>query len=288
MLKRYRPPVLAVIGLIISAEAQAEVVRHDAKSHSAVQQGQAKPKADAPPSIPVAVQYDIHRAARALDAANDQKPSSTDERNAKAQEDVAWWTPGLFFLGTVEMFLTSAGVFLVWRTLEASWAAQREAKRAADAAEKALAADRPHVYPMPIQSNLRAYFGGITNEANIRFRVQNVGKAPARIVHFIVSANPVSREGEMPGSQYRQEVRTYALGSGDYFEMDINIANSITARDDLNVSLRRNYRLLHISPWVSYLDPNGEVHDTTETWRFFMEGTPDELRRVKGDGDRNT
>lgn len=143
MSRRYWLPVIAVVGLLGSVQAQP--IRHSASGNTTAQQGQPEPAADTPPNLPISVQNDIHGIASALKAANDKKPSSTDERNARAQEQVAWWTPGLFFLGVLELLITSAGVWLVYRTLfhtkraaEAAWDAVAETKIANEIAKKGL------------------------------------------------------------------------------------------------------------------------------------------------------
>jgi hypothetical protein len=67
---------------------------------------------------------------------------------------MAYWARLMFFIGSVEILVTAAGVFLVYRTLRATWAAKDEAKRAADAAEKTLEQAERHG-----KQGMRAYVG---------------------------------------------------------------------------------------------------------------------------------
>lgn len=172
MSRRYWLPLIAVVGLLGSVQAQP--VRQSPSGQAAAQQRKTKPAADAPPSIPVTVQNDIHGIASALKTANDKQPSSTDERNAKAQEDVAWWTPWLLLVAFLEMLVTGAGVWLVYRTLY-------HTKRAADAA---------HATVQSMESTsarqLRAYvhvwrctMSISEGAAHVRVRLENAGSTPA-------------------------------------------------------------------------------------------------------------
>jgi hypothetical protein len=142
---------VAAIGISLAGSVQAQTVGHRSSNSSATQ-SQAKPQTDASPAISVAVQNNIQRIAGALESANKKPPSETDERNAKAQERVANWTPWLFGVALLEAIITAGGVYLVYRTLFATRQAVRHAERAADAAERALTASR-----ISSEKQLRAY-----------------------------------------------------------------------------------------------------------------------------------
>jgi hypothetical protein len=183
MSRRYWLPLIAVVGLTLPVHAQS-VGNQSAHKPSATQ-GAPKPKADAPPAISVAVQDDIKRIARALETANDKPESAAEksraEQDLQAQKDMVTWARGMFWAGVAELLLTVAGVLLIWRTLRASWAAAREAKRAADAAHTALEDSR-----ISSEQQLRAY----VNVSKMRAKLEgnllwfkiifvNAGQTPA-------------------------------------------------------------------------------------------------------------
>lgn len=148
MSRSYWLPAIA-LGLVLAGAANANPIRHQTSHSEQAPGAQPKPKPDAPPSIPVSVQNAIQRIASALESANNKQPTKAEKKqaykNLRSQQHMAKWAKWMFFTGVAETLLTLLGVFLVWKTLEASWAAAREAKRAADAAQDALnALDRPH------------------------------------------------------------------------------------------------------------------------------------------------
>ena len=85
-------------------------------------------------------------------------------------------------IGAFEAILTAAGIFLVWRTLRASWAARDEAERAADAAEKSVKVARNigraqvRAYLSCSDSTYFVHSSGIT----VWPRFKNSGQSPTR------------------------------------------------------------------------------------------------------------
>jgi hypothetical protein len=101
---------------------------------------------------------DIHRLANALEAANSRQRTPADKReaiqNLQVQENMAAYAGRMFWVGVAESIITFVGVVLVGFTLAATRSAASEAKRAADAAMKAL--DQSEIYA---RQELRAYLG---------------------------------------------------------------------------------------------------------------------------------
>lgn len=141
MTKHYWLATLAVIMVTLMSSTYAQSMG-EAPGRQETGSKHNEPKANVPLEIGPAIQKDIHSIATALDAANRKQPSKAEEtradRNLDAQEKMAAAVPYMFGVGFSEMLITLGGVFLVWRTLKATWAAKNEAQRAADAAEKSL------------------------------------------------------------------------------------------------------------------------------------------------------
>jgi hypothetical protein len=117
---RYWLSLIAAIGLTASF-AHAQGVGNDAGSKPSATQSASQPRPDAPPTIPISVQNDIKSIARALETANDKQPSQDEEDRAKrdltAQEDMAFWASLMFGATVLGIFLSGAGVWLIYGTL---------------------------------------------------------------------------------------------------------------------------------------------------------------------------
>lgn len=208
MSRRYWLPLFAVVGLNLAGEVHAQTVRQDARGNASTQQGAPKPKTDAPPAVPIAVQNDIERIARALETANQKRPSPTEEdrakRNLASQEkmaDATGWAEGMFFLGLAEILITAAGVFLIYRTLIYTARGAADAKRSADAAEESLketrraanatvGAERDRLRPQDIF--LQNVAGTFTAQELLEWdyifvRFRNGGKSAANVVTISVN-----------------------------------------------------------------------------------------------------
>jgi len=194
MSRRYWLPILAVVGLILSGQVNAQAVGNDARGQPSASQGQPKPKADPPPAVSAAVQNDIHRIAGALESANDEQASAGERQRAQQNLDdqnrMAFWASAMFWVGLAEAVITACGVFLVYWTLvhtrraaNAARDAVAEAARATEVASKALiASNRAWVKPeIGLGSPLIIYPDDNETGASVSvsFRLKNIGNAPA-------------------------------------------------------------------------------------------------------------
>lgn len=209
-------PVCAAVGIALATQVQAQGIRHDARGGSPTANSKAKPKGDQQPSPPIAVQDDIHSIARALETANDRKPSSTDERNAKAQEKVADWTPWLFGVAGLEMLVTAAGVWLVYRTLVHTKRAADAARDAVDEARAATQATR-EVGKAQVRAYLTCEGANFAVERDwmvCRPRIKNYGNSPAsnvRLCAAVSSQKLIFVPQQAPKSEIR-ESKDFAIG----------------------------------------------------------------------------
>jgi hypothetical protein len=191
-----------LILLLTAGAAHAQGVGHNSGRDASPEQSQSKPKADTQPSIPMAVQNDIHGIASALEAANKKQQSDEEKKQARsnlaAQEKIAAWAPWVFWAAFGEMIVTAFGIFLIWRTLKASWTAANEARRQANAAEKSLDQTK-----LTSESELRAWVDiDVTmqefrrSEETVTFVVEiklmNIGKTPAPKTWISHSIRPAS------------------------------------------------------------------------------------------------
>ena len=230
----------AALGILLLAFALThgtgtQAVSNDASGNRRPQQRQTPIQSNAQPVLPASVQDAIQRIAGALEAANQKLPSSEEKdqaaRNLAAQEKIARWAPYVFFAALGEFLVTAAGVFLVWKTLEAT-------QRAATAAENTLG---------ELQKNaaleLRAYLSveplGIrllsgSNNCLGQVSVRNVGKVPAKnVVVFVHMRFSDQRDTKFdvpkdPDNVLRaiQPGATMTQGSVDYLLLqDIMTAN---------------------------------------------------------------
>lgn len=120
--------------------------------------------------------FDIHRIARAIDSEKIGGPSSTEERNTKAQEDVAWWAPGLFWLALCELVIIVYGVVMVRNTL-------REARR------EFAASHRPKIIVRRLRlSRFFEPFNEHTAPLQVEITASNRGDVPAQITGISATA----------------------------------------------------------------------------------------------------
>jgi hypothetical protein len=141
------------------------------------------------------IHQELDRIARALEVANNAKQSAEERKleidNRDAQAAMARWAEKMFYTAVVELSLTAGGIFLLWRTLNASWAAAREARRAADIAENATnKLERPHLFiespeiegSVANRIRLRLMLTEMPNDFMPTYDIFNYGRSPGIIV----------------------------------------------------------------------------------------------------------
>ena len=150
MPRSYWLPAIA-LGLALAGAANAQPIRHHTSRNTGPAQAETKPSTDAKPSELVAVQNDLQRIARALEAANSKQQASDEKYRAEQdlhdQNEMARWAKWMFWDGIGETILTIIGVFLIWRTLihtrKGAEAAASQVRIMRDASEDQL---RPYVF----------------------------------------------------------------------------------------------------------------------------------------------
>jgi hypothetical protein len=211
----YRLSICAAVGLALlatSVAAQPVNQNRAARPNAAQRQNQARP--NSAPAIPPAVQADRDRIAKALETANaDQNAGAKEQRekdDLKAQQDMAGWAGVMAAVAGLEALITLTGVILVGFTLAATRNASREAKRAADAAEKAIVTTRD------------------IGEAQTRAYVQITQARGAIVTHGAVTdygtlcpcvTIEVSNTGRSPALAFRWSVQTVYLYDGSKAEL---------------------------------------------------------------------
>lgn len=268
MSRRYWLPLIAVVGLALASGAYAQGVGNNATSKPSATRSSAKPKTDAPPSIPVAVQNDIHGIATELHTANQNSESPEEKdsakRNLQSQEDMAKWAGRMFGVGLGEMLVTLAGVILVWRTLRATWASQKEAKRAADAAHKMIEA-----MDATARKQLRAYITIDEVEVSrwddnspvvFKITVQNTGQTPAKHAAVRHDTKVVSSIEDRDFTNETTGIidADITIGAGKSRKVTlVSEAITITA-----AAAAQFNRILLAYGFVTYQDVFGETHTT--------------------------
>ena len=212
----------AVILILIAATAYAQPTGRNGSAQPCAQPRQAQPITNPNPSLPPAVQDDLNRIAGALEASNAHPEATAEQQRAqddlKAQQDMAKWAKFMFWAATAETLVTLVGVILVWLTLNATWAAKGEAKRAADAAEKTV--DTMQTFG---RQELRAYLSvnpvnhgnfGASN-FNPIIALKNTGQTPATdVTAWICGAVlPHPHSGDLPANQQEPKPK-FVLGPG--------------------------------------------------------------------------
>jgi hypothetical protein len=161
MSRSYWLPVIAAVGLVLSGSIQANPIGHGPGDHHGTKQATGEPQTNSQPATAIAVQNDIKRIASALEAANAKQPSADDKQqaqeNLEAQKRMAFWARFMFFVALAETIVTAFGVWLVWHTLKASWAAAIAASEGTKKAGEAIAQSEAHS-----RRQLRAYVGVVS------------------------------------------------------------------------------------------------------------------------------
>jgi len=179
MFRGYWLPAIA-LGLILTSSTYAQTVSHHPSHSHEAGAGHAQPTANVPPSLPITVQDYIKRIASALEAANAKKPSADEQRRAdedlNAQKEMARWAKWMFWVGVAELLLTMLGVFLVWRTLKASWAAANAAENTLNAMKDTAARELRAYVGVTVE---RQSFPEYGQPMHFKISVKNHGQTPA-------------------------------------------------------------------------------------------------------------
>jgi hypothetical protein len=264
MSRRYWLPLIAVVGLTLAANAQG--VGNQTADKPSTSKNAAQPKPNPPPSIPVAVQGDIERIARALEAAN-AKPepadqASREERDVRAQEYMASWVPKMFWLGGIEIVLTMIGIGLVWQTFQ-------QTRRAAKAAEDAVtttqsigeAGVRAYLH---IKSVSVAFWKGF-DKPIFDVVVTNTGQSPG---HRLVCGAQVRYEwgvdcpaGPLP-TGWRNELGK-AVPVGGEESLNVQCGQIPLTAEDAATSLKEEFgALMHVHIAFAYRDVFDKIWDS--------------------------
>jgi hypothetical protein len=296
MSRRYWLPILAVVGLLAGG-VQAQPISHGASGDAHPGKSQHKPKSDAPPSIPLSVQDDIHSIARALEAANkkpdapkdNSEPDQYAKKNLEDQSRMAFWAAGMFWVGLLELIVTLVGVGLVWRTLKATWATKDEAKRAADSAADAVtkAQDTMEQAERHARQELRAYFSISKRECSIptaagftqiRLKIKNCGSTPAYRFHQSLSAwvdtypIPLNRPSIRDGIKFRGKLY---IGPGE----EIRQQSRVRIFEADIPEIRAGKKAIWCSGVIHYRDAFGVSrclkHESFASWAMLFEDADD-------------
>lgn len=146
MSQSYWVSVLAAVGLILTVSLHAEARGHADHRPAALGKTAAPIAANSQLVIPTIVQTDLDRIANALEAANSYSEGPAEKKdtqeNLQAQRDMARAADRMFWIGLVEIVLTSIGVILIALTFRAT-------KRGAEAAQNSFKAmvriERPYL-----------------------------------------------------------------------------------------------------------------------------------------------
>jgi hypothetical protein len=206
MSRRYWLPILAVVGLVLAAGADAQQASKTHGSQPSAAKSQPAPQQQPQPSVPPSLQHSLDRIGTALESANNKQTPQDETDRAKqdlaAQLRMADDADAMFHVGLAETVITFIGVLLVLGTLIYTRDAARDAKCSANAAENSLeearraanatvGAERDRIRPHQIFLN----DGGVPDQTpnqmlqldNITLRFRNGGRSAANIVAISVN-----------------------------------------------------------------------------------------------------
>jgi len=197
--------VLALVGAAYGQEINPTDNYHAIQNGAP--QSQQKPSSGAPPGLPIAVQNNVERIARALETANNKQEAADEKRRAEQylrdQDQLATLGWYMFGAALVELALTGAGIWLLWNTLRATRANIGETKRAADEAKRQAdiaqasfeSVETPRVYPtelryfsestplrIPRPGSGSGPFIGTHPGLSCATKFRNYGRAPAKMI----------------------------------------------------------------------------------------------------------
>ena len=167
-----------VLGLVLAAgAANAQGIGHDSRGHESPGH-QANPEPKPQPSDLAAIKDQIQSIVAALQAANNKTESPEEKdranRDLAAQEQIAAWAPAVFWVALAELIVTSAGVVIVWMTLQAAWEDISESRRIGQAQVRAYVSIKAVVVDF-----MTDFVPGLA-VARINIVAKNHGQSPAR------------------------------------------------------------------------------------------------------------
>jgi hypothetical protein len=258
MLRKFWLPIIfgiAAIGFAMSAGAQ-----------NAVRKTAVPLAVPSPVAIPSVVQTDVDRIARALEAANTRRPSPTEAQqaaeNLRAQIRIADWARWMFFVALIEAAVTALGVFLVWKTLQASW-------RTAKATERMVSdLERPYLF---------AFSGGQlgTNLAGaeplLPYTVANHGRSPAIVESLLIGMGPTVSGAPKPEQLVEQDAdHSWVIPTGSPLTANASYFGPYepAAMGNVVPTLGEPDDQLFFHLIVRYRGPFTRGHETSSCWVY--------------------
>jgi hypothetical protein len=250
--------------LALTASVSGSPIHHGAANQRDAAPSKQQPASNAQPSTSIPLQNAINRLASALEATNSRQPSTDEDRRAKedleAQKQMAYWAKAIFWPAIADTVLTLLGVFLIWRTLKASWAAAR-------AAEKALAAqDRPHVMlsEFPLNPILE---GPEPEKSAIKYawNFQNYGEDLAFLKGYgfafvwLPANDPLPDNITIPRADVHWPVPP---GQGWGTKLATSTDSGLPLNEAQRASILAGTLVLYLASFVTYKDTSGEPHET--------------------------
>jgi hypothetical protein len=208
-------------------------------------------------------------------AVNSQAETADDRQNAnddlKAQQEMAFWALWMVVISGGQLGLTLIGIMLVWKTLQATKDAVREAEAATKAAQAAV-----EVTKSSAESQLRAYVfpkcatvieSGIYQNIVVHVTIKNYGQTPARCGRiraaiFVCEEMEFRNEAEQnpgdpvldgefaPGGEYTIELRRVGFTQTELIMMQakhklLYAHGTIVYIDAFGESISRDFRYEH-------------------------------------------
>jgi hypothetical protein len=271
-------PYIAAIGIVLAGAVHGQPVGDDPGSQTRSDKAQDKPKTDQLPSVLEAIQHEIERFTRALEA-NVDKPKPPEEedrakRDLAAQEGMAYWAKWMFWAALASIILTTAGIFLIWRTLiytrRAAIAAAEAVVEAKDATKAAIlgakaAQDAVAVASDTAERQLRAYItiesGGIVLRSSengfvisATARLKNTGQTPGYDLRTSATVTVERRNTDKPFSAPHNKGETGDSSSIVGASQDANVDRSKAISTAELEEIRRGQKAIFFWGRADYRD----------------------------------
>ncbi len=185
MLRSYWLPLIAIAGLALPNPTYGNPIGYQGAHSTKADHRSPVPSPEVYPRRSLTVQSEMGGIEAALKTLAHKPVSHYTEANTEAEDEVAKWTPWFWLVAFFELVITSLGVLLVFGTLREAKRSADEARRAANAAENALAHAKQSSENelrawVDIDASLSVFSIG---EQSINFgiivTITNIGKTPA-------------------------------------------------------------------------------------------------------------